>query len=132
MKGFLISLLLFSILVTGIFWNGRYLRGVGDALSDTLGRCIVEITTDKGEPETALNSLSALWKEHRGRIGITVPVKPIREIDDALLAADTALKSGNTALFTEACARLRECFSALRRYETPSLGSILRVFERIR
>ena len=109
MKSFLIALLLFSVMLGGIFLCERYLSGTKEALLTSLEECIPD--ADGAVSASALNALNTLWEENRERISHLLPIEQTKALEDALRDLTSAVKHQNLPMLDEAYEALRDLLS---------------------
>lgn len=128
MKSLLVSLLLFLLMLGGIFCNSRYLSHV----ADTLSSCIEDIPTyaesnasNDLDREENVKRLAALWEKNRDIISLSVTVRVTEGFEDALGTLQAALEYEEPSHFDAAREHLLRIVEDLRRYDRPGFGSIL-------
>lgn len=125
MKSFLIALLLFSVMLGGIFLCERYLSDTKEALLTSLERCIPN--ADGAVSESALNALNTLWEENRERIARLLPSEQREALEHALRDLTSAVRHQNLPALDEAYEALRDLLSEFGKRSSPSRSEIFGV-----
>ena len=127
MKSFIASLLLFSLMLGGIFWNCRYLSELSRELHDAVLE-IPSLESEEGDTARRIEcfgQLSRLWKKHRDKVSFTVTMHMVEGIDDRLGALEAAIRYGDAREFYEVREHLLRIIDDLAFYDALQLGSIL-------
>ena len=115
MKSFVVTLIIFFVLIAFIIFNyavvNRYsecLRNMTEALpASDAGDCLEKIT-----------ALSDEWQRHRCFISFSAGISSLQSIDDLLDSLLVACKSGNNYEFEKSKALLINAFEGLAQFES--------------
>ena len=125
MKAFLLSLLLFSLMVGAIILNSRYLLSVSSELyARTEALPAITGSSVSEEAEAMLSGLTVYWKKHRSAVSFTVQMRVIEGIDDALGALSASAEYGCATEFERAREHLLRITEDLGYYDRIGLGSL--------
>lgn len=125
MRSFLISLILFALVLGGIFLNSRYLSRLSEEMYDTLEA--IPAFSEEASDEIRVagtERLARLWEKHRKTVSFTVLTHTVEGIDDRLGALQAALRYRDAVEFDTAREHLLRIIGDLVCYETVRLGSI--------
>lgn len=120
MKATLISILIFALLLTGIFCNGRYLHRVTGDLYDCLRAVPSYADSDENSDSvraTALRRFRTVWEAERLRVSLTVSLHVTEGIDDCLGRLDAALAHREKCEFDASLEHLFRIVEDLCRYD---------------
>ena len=120
MRSFIISIILFFLIIAAVVANGIYVRSITADLHE-LARAAYE----KGAPSEQLGALIEEWDRHKPFLSLSASLKEIDsateyliKFKDTVMRGDSAAAQQNYLLF---CNALRD----LERYEGFSLENIL-------
>lgn len=127
MKSFVSSLLLFSLMLGGIFLNSRYLARLSSEMRDTAEALppISDETSDDAFRTAQFERLTRLWQKHRDAVSLTVTMRMVEGIDDCLGALEAAIRYDSAEEFDVAREHLLRIIRDLGYYDALQLGSVL-------
>lgn len=112
MKTFIVSLLIFSLLLVLIGWNVVFVNSTMDKLEQT----IKEMPACETASE-ALQRAEMLWHEKRSTLALSVSYGEIRDVDVSLVEMRTAVNAGDTLQFETARLTALDAIDDIRRLE---------------
>ena len=119
MKVFWISLVLFLLLLAGIFWNVHYIHKNEKYLTE-----IVTSLEDSEEREERLCELESFWEKHRDLFGLSVSFRELDHFGEVLVELRWAHDFGREAEFQKHRSLLLDAIEEITRNEKISLGNI--------
>lgn len=126
MKSFLIALVLFSLMLSLLCVNGRFLSKSADALISKTEE--IPFYGAAAQSSSALHdTVSALeceWERVKKPISLAVTVRFIEGVDDELGRLRSALRNGDACEFDTAKEHLLRIFEGLYQYEKIAFGGI--------
>lgn len=118
MRSTLISIILFFMLLGGIFLNSMYVRDVSYEFrkySDTLSH----------PTEEAVSSLEEYWYKHRDGLGLSISGVYLDSIEKTIVSMRSAYESGDIKEFRKNLALFRQSSEVIGKSERISLEIIL-------
>ena len=119
MKAFWISLVLFLVLLLGIFWNIHYIHESEESLTE-----LVDALDDSENREERLCELELFWEKNRDIFGLSVGFREIDHFGEVLRELRWAQDYGLEAEFQKYRALLLDAIEEITRNEKLSLGNI--------
>ena len=100
MKGFIISLCIFSLLAGGIVFNSVYVDRICQRFSEE-----IDALPHVSEAEAKTSALCAHWEREKSKLSISVSLQTLEKTDAILAELDYAVRFGDEATF-EKCRTL--------------------------
>ena len=119
MKVFWISLVLFLVLLAGIFWNAHYVRESTEHLTD-----LVEELKEPDEREETLTELEGFWEKNKNLFGLSVGFRELDHFGEVLVELRWAHDFGREEDFQKNRALLLDAIEEIERNERISVGNI--------
>ena len=119
MKVFWISLTLFFLLLTAIFWNIHYIHENEQYLTEL----VTSLEEVEGREEK-LDELESFWEKHRDFFGLSVSFREIDHFGEVLVELRWAHDFSLEAEFQKYRAMLLDAIEEITRNEKISLGNI--------
>ncbi len=119
MKAFWISLILFALLLAGIFWNVHYIHKSEATLTN-----LVESLEDPEGREEKLCELESFWEKHCNLFGLSVGFRELDHFGEVLTDLRWAHDYSNEAEFQKYRALLLDAIEEITRNEKISVGNI--------
>ena len=119
MKAFWISLILFSLLLVGIFWNAHYVRESESYLTE-----LVVSLGDAEEREESMDELEEFWEKNKKLFGLSVGFRDIDRVSEIITSLRWAQDYGLEAEFQKYRTLLLDAIEEITRNEKLSLGNI--------
>lgn len=92
MRSFIISLILFVLLISTIFGNAVYVKNVSDHIvSDT------EALLKNDYPPNLIQDLEKYWEKHRSFVGLSVGHQELDRISESIISLKASCESKNTS-----------------------------------
>ena len=121
MRSFLLAILLFALMLTGITLNTIFLHRL---CTDMLNALAALPELSDGQIDAA-NRIAARWAEARSVVSLSVSDNTVNRIDDGIAALCTQAATGTDADYTLARERLRLLIEELRDYEMPTWENLI-------
>ena len=121
MRSFLLAILLFALMLTGIVVNTVCLRRFCSEMLSAI-RAMPTLPADSSD---AADRIAARWREVRPLISFSASDNMISRIDDAIAALCTHAAAGSTADYILAREHLRLVIEELRDYEMLTWENLL-------
>ncbi len=127
MKVFVIALLIFSLLSTGIFFNVFYLTNVIGDIRESISAIPTppEGEKDLSRQANSLQEIRDRWNDKNGYISLTVNHADLMEAETQFAAAIGAAKAGTRENYLVAVAQLDYALSHLSDMAQVSLKNII-------
>ena len=119
MKVFWISLVLFLLLLAGIFWNAHYVRESSEHLTE-----LAEELTEPDEREDTLSELEEFWEKNKNLFGLSVGFRELDHFGEVLVELRWAHDHSLEAEFQKYRALLLDAIEEISRTEKISVGNI--------
>ena len=119
MKAFWISLILFALLLSGIFWNAYYIHQSERTLTDLVTRLEASEAREELLPE-----LERFWEKNRDLFGLSVGFRELDQFEEILIELRWAHEIGDEAEFQRSRALLLDTIKEISRNEQISMGNI--------
>ena len=118
MKGFIVSLILFIVIIILVVLNFFYVQRATDVMK-SLAKAVIEESSD-----TAMSELKSYWKKHMEIVSLSANFRETDKISEELLRFEQAYKYGNELSLMQSYAILCDALEDVARYEQLSLGAI--------
>ena len=119
MKVFWVSLVLFLVLLAGIFWNAHYVRESTEHLTD-----LAEELKESEKREDTLSGLEEFWEKNKNLFGLSVGFRELDHFGEVLVELRWAHDHGLEAEFQKYRALLLDAIEEIERNERISVGNI--------
>lgn len=119
MKAFWISLILFVLLLAGIFWNAHYIRENEKYLTELVTS--LEISEDR---EERICELEEFWEKHKKLFGLSVGFRELDHFGEVLAELRWAHDHSFEAEFQKYRSLLLDAIEEITRNEKISIGNI--------
>ena len=119
MKAFWISLLLFGLLLGGIFWNVHYIHKSERYLTE-----LVTSLDTEDRREERLCELESFWQKQRDLFGLSVGFRELDQFEELLTELRWAHEFGTEGEFQKHRALLLDAIEEITRNEKISMGNI--------
>ncbi|MBQ8344895.1 MAG: DUF4363 family protein [Clostridia bacterium] len=119
MKDLIISLILFSLVLTGVGLNAAYVRNVSAQLID-----FAEALSASSDPEDTVSTLTDYWEHAKGYLIWTVEHQELRQISEAVLSLQAAYRCDDSAAFERYRSLLAELGAELAHAESIPLLNV--------
>ena len=119
MKIFIVTLLIFALLLCAVAFNFHYINSVCDMLEAKISA--LTLNSD----EAASEELLTIWKKEKGYVSLSVSSVVTEDFEDRLLELHAMLKSGDSTSFYRARTLALGAISSIRRLERFALDNLL-------
>ena len=118
MKSFIISTVLFLLLLTAIVFNALYVRSVSESILEQAEQ--IGVSFD----ENAVISLEEYWGKHRSFVGLTVGYRELDHVCETLISLRASCESGNRADAMLYLSLLKDAAEEMARHEELSVSNL--------
>ena len=119
MKSFIISLILFILLISTIFGNAFYVKEVSKRIvSDT------KTLEESNYSPQRIRDLEKYWEKHRGFIGLSVGHDELDRISESIISLKASCESGNISDAELYLLILQDLVKEMGRHEELSLENL--------
>ncbi len=119
MKAFIISTLLFTLLIAAIFGNALYVKNVSERI--TLES---EKIKEKNYQPSLANDLEEYWMKHRSFVGLSVGHEELDLISQTIISLKACCNTGNIADATIYVLILQDAVEEMGRHEEVSFENL--------
>ena len=118
MRSTIISIILFSLLLGGIIWNGIFVRQVSNTLTEYADTLV-------SPSDQELRSLEKYWEEKRSWIGLSVSGSYLDSVEKIIISLRSAYDLGNESEYQKNLALFRQAAETVGKAERVSIENIL-------
>lgn len=122
MKSFILSVIIFTALISGIFVNSLYVSHFSDRLYEFASSLPADRLPDDSD---AVCELSEFWKKNEFFIMLTNDHARIHDVYHHIQSLEAALISDSFPLYTEARLAIMESAKTFKEFDTFSLIGVL-------
>lgn len=127
MKGFILTVSLFIIMMAMIVANFTYLNGIHEYMHTELAKLSQAPCQDN---EQIINNLISYWEKNKDLVSLSVSFREIEELSNALDAVYAANNAGNRDQLSINLGLLKNSIDAIIRLEKISISNILKITRR--
>ena len=119
MKAFILSTILFVLLIATIFGNALYVRSVSEHIAARTEKLKWE-----HYPPSLANELEEYWMKHRSFVGLSVGHEELDLISQTILSLKACCESGNVSDASLYVLILQDAIEEMGRHEEASLENL--------
>ena len=119
MRTFIVTLLIFALLIAAITFNFHYINNICDQLENKIDVLTLQ------DSEEEINALWKLWQQEKSYISLSVCSSATEEFEDRLLEVIAMQKIGDQSAFYRARTLAVGALSSIRRLERFNLDNLL-------
>ena len=112
MKGFVVSLCVFSLLLGGIILNSFYINSTCEALLQQ-----IDALPDANKAAAPTAALCDAWEHQKSKIRISVSLSTLDKVDAILAELDYAARFGDAVTFERGRALARQAITEIKENE---------------
>ena len=127
MKGFILTVSLFIIMMAMIVTNFTYLNSIHEYMHTELAKISQAPCKDN---EQIINNLISYWEKNKDLVSLSVSFREIEELSNALDAVYAANNVGNRDQLSINLGLLKNSIDAIIRLEKISISNILKITRR--
>lgn len=120
MRSFIITSLLFTAILSIIFFNRNYINSSAQYIVEC-----VEDSTFEADPADSIERLEVFWEENQAKVGLSVGYKELDRMSDLIIDLRTYFELGNSAEVKRVRVLIVETADEISRLERFSLENLL-------
>lgn len=119
MKAFIISTILFALLIATVFGNAFYVKSVSERIVSDL-----EILKEENYPLQIANGIESYWLKHRSFVALSVGHEELDHVSQTIISLKASCESKNSSDANMYASILQDAANEIGRHEEISLENL--------